>query len=214
MADSKLANLTTVAAVDGDEYLYLLDDPAGTPLDRKVTAKVLSGWAVIAETVLAATATSVSFTSIPATFSALQVVAQGRTDRVLARDAILVRFNNDSGANYYDEQSLFLDTAVSGSGSAAATSGNAGRFCAASAPASVAGLIVVTVPAYTGTTFHKTWVAQSFDSQSNATGGQENVAIGGRWASTAAITRLDLLPSVGPNFLAGSTFTLYGLRGA
>lgn len=37
MADSKVADLTAIAAIAGDELLYIVDDPAGTPLDRKVT---------------------------------------------------------------------------------------------------------------------------------------------------------------------------------
>lgn len=37
MADSKVSDLTAVAALDLSELLYLVDDPAGTPLDRKIT---------------------------------------------------------------------------------------------------------------------------------------------------------------------------------
>jgi hypothetical protein len=32
----------------------------------------------------------------------------------------------------------------------------------------------------------------------------------GAWSSTAAITRITLVPDVGPNFVAGSHVTLYG----
>lgn len=44
MADSNLPALTAVAALDGTELLYLVDDPAGTPLDRKVTLATLRTW--------------------------------------------------------------------------------------------------------------------------------------------------------------------------
>lgn len=37
MADSKLINLTADAAPTGDDLLYVVNDPAGTPVDRKVT---------------------------------------------------------------------------------------------------------------------------------------------------------------------------------
>lgn len=44
MADSTTAALTALATIDGDELLYAVDDPAGTPLDRKVTtAQITSG---------------------------------------------------------------------------------------------------------------------------------------------------------------------------
>lgn len=44
MADSTVAALTSVAAIDGNEVMYLVDDPAGTPLDRKVTTAVLAAY--------------------------------------------------------------------------------------------------------------------------------------------------------------------------
>jgi hypothetical protein len=41
MADTQVKNETTLATTDGDEVIYIVDDPGGTPLDRKVTAKAL-----------------------------------------------------------------------------------------------------------------------------------------------------------------------------
>lgn len=41
MASSKVSDLTVLAAFDGTEILYIVDDPGGTPLDRKVTAAAL-----------------------------------------------------------------------------------------------------------------------------------------------------------------------------
>lgn len=43
MADSTVAAMTGVAKIDGDELLYGVDDPAGTPLDRKFTANAVRG---------------------------------------------------------------------------------------------------------------------------------------------------------------------------
>jgi len=214
MADSKLADLTEDTAPLKDDWVYKVINAGTSGSDRKVKNARMGGWAVIAETVLGATATSVSFTSIPATYRSLKVVAQGRISRSAARDPVMIRFNNDSSAIYYDEQLIALNTSLSGAGAAAATSGNAGRFAAATAPASAIGLLELVVPNYAGTTFHKGWTSTSYDAQSTAAGGQDLVIIGGLWASTSAINRVDLLPSVGPDFEIGSTFTLYGLHGA
>lgn len=41
MADSKVSDLTLLAAMGGDELLYVVDDPGGTPLDRKMTLSTL-----------------------------------------------------------------------------------------------------------------------------------------------------------------------------
>ena len=45
MADSKVADLTEATALAGDELLYLVDDPSGTPVDRKAkVSTVRRGW--------------------------------------------------------------------------------------------------------------------------------------------------------------------------
>lgn len=36
MADTQVKNETELTSVDGDEVLYIVDDPAGTPADRKI----------------------------------------------------------------------------------------------------------------------------------------------------------------------------------
>jgi hypothetical protein len=41
MADSKLADLTAVTSFAGDELVYVVDDPAGTPVDRKAALREL-----------------------------------------------------------------------------------------------------------------------------------------------------------------------------
>ena len=41
MADTKLADLTALTTPSGDDILYIVDDPAGTPLDRKMALNKL-----------------------------------------------------------------------------------------------------------------------------------------------------------------------------
>lgn len=43
MADSKLADLTAITTLGGDELFYVVDDPAGTPADKKITANNVRG---------------------------------------------------------------------------------------------------------------------------------------------------------------------------
>ena len=71
MADSKVADLTAITTLGGDELVYVVDDPSGTPVDRKITAKnllhsSLVGFRVLntADSVIAtATTTYIAFTS-------------------------------------------------------------------------------------------------------------------------------------------------------
>ena len=60
------------------------------------------------------------------------------------------------------------------------------------------------MPNYAGTAFMKNYRAESFCPS-------WAMAVGGQWASTAAITRVTLVPLGGTNFVTGSRVTLYGL---
>jgi len=50
MANQKLIQLTAVTTASSDDLLYLVDDPSGTPADKKITAANLIGSFAIAET--------------------------------------------------------------------------------------------------------------------------------------------------------------------
>lgn len=91
MADSKLIDLTADATPTGDDLLYVLNDPAGTPVDRKVTITNLA-------TVLAAlTAFTNTFEAKDATLTALagqdwaaNAVPVGSGDNTLSQVAVAV----------------------------------------------------------------------------------------------------------------------------
>ena len=44
MADTKLSAMTALAALADEDLLYAVDDPAGTPAEKKITAKVLKAY--------------------------------------------------------------------------------------------------------------------------------------------------------------------------
>lgn len=96
MADSKLADLTAVTALAGDELLYVVDDPGGTPLDRKVTVSNLARAKVVAESHADAgpsnttTETALASLTLPG-----GIVAVGDLLRVVAAGDSL----NNTGAN-------------------------------------------------------------------------------------------------------------------
>ncbi|MGD1072770.1 MAG: hypothetical protein ABSB15_21830 [Bryobacteraceae bacterium] len=62
-------------------------------------------------------------------------------------------------------------------------------------------------PAEAGTTFYKGILASIYYMTTTT---EQALLTGGGWNNTAAITSIVLTPSAG-NFVAGSTFTLYGL---
>lgn len=213
MADSTLAGLTAATALDGDELLYLVDDPSGTPADRKVTAKLLSGAGVIAETTLGSAAAGITFSSIPATFRHLRIIGQVRSADTDNDDLLVVRFNGVSTGSYHWERVLSQGSSSFPSGSYGDTKIVIGTIPAALAPASSPATVDITIPNYAQTTFHKTLLASGGGTNAAATANVYTQIYHGIYAATGAITDINLFGGA-VNLAAGSSFTLYGLRGA
>jgi hypothetical protein len=197
------------------------DLPHGLPSSAWNTAPMAS----ISKQVLASAATTVTFSSIPATYSSLMlsVLARG-SETSLQADDLTCAVNGDVGAHY--SYLTFSATNISGGGTgslgavsdfttSAATSWPLARINTSQAGSSVnAGGGMVFFPDYTGTTFGK-----MFWSMSGAGNGSSAMVDGrmrmGWWtpATQAAISSLTLTaPGGGANtFLAGSYFQLFGI---
>lgn len=138
----------------------------------------------------------------------LLIVLLLRTTEAATTSFPLLRFNNDSAANY-DQ--------VSVTGAAAASSqqnaGNTGLVMnvpgASSARAAVFGASEVLVPAYVQTTAEKAASFITGHSDSTAANMQTQ-QISGSWRNTAAITRVQIVAAAN-NLAAGSRMTIYGL---
>jgi len=73
------------------------------------------------------------------------------------------------------------------------------------------GTIIVQIQNYSNTTTNKTMLVRG-NIERPGVGGEVS-AIVGMWASTAAVNRVDFITG-SSTFLAGSTFTLYGIKAA
>lgn len=160
----------------------------------------------IAQTILGSPAASVDFTSIAATYRDLMIVVSGASSDTGSTDVVRMRFNNDSGSNYYSE-------IVSGAGATAAASQESGTssiyvmgIAAQSDSATTAGGGTIMIPNYRGTTLRKA---------STGHGGYGNglhKSTSGLWfVAPAAINRVTLFLTTGPNFVTGTVVTLYGI---
>lgn len=149
--------------------------------------------------VLSTSASSVTFSSIPATYRDLVLVVSGTSS--LARN-VQVKINNDSGANYNY-------VVMAGDGSSAQTDSGSGQTTGsltsfAQMNATAEAIFISQFLDYSATDKHKTYLTRG----NNSSGAVSATA--GRWASTAAITTLELyVPSA--TFDAGNTFYLYGI---
>jgi len=153
----------------------------------------------IATTTVSGTSTnSVTFSSIPATYTDLIIVANGAES---ADQYMAMRFNSDTGSNY-------SDTFLSGSGSAATSSRNTSQTFGRFGSGTVTGrwASIVQINNYSNSTTYKTWLWRS--NLDYVTGGAS------LWRSTSAITSVTLLTTTSDYFISGSTFTLYGIKAA
>jgi hypothetical protein len=159
-------------------------------------------------TVGAAGASSVTFTSIPQTYTDLKVVASARSARSgQLRDELWIRFNGDTGNNY-------TTRALNGSGTAAGSTTNTsvsaiyrGDMPAATATANTFGNQEIYIPNYTSSNQKSVSVDDAMEN--NATESWLYMRAG-LWTGTNAITSITLLPEVS-TFVQYSTFYLYGI---
>jgi hypothetical protein len=171
-----------------------------------------SSFELISTTTLGSSTASVTFSSIASTYSHLQIRAAARSDRNFGVDNIGLRFNSDSGSNY-NTHFLFNNGSTITSTDLGINSWiYSARLPDAAVTASSFGAAIIDVLDYKATTKNKT-IRSIFGS--STTGSYPwNGMHSGVWLSTTAITSLTLLPVTGPNFITGSRFSLYGIKGA
>jgi hypothetical protein len=155
---------------------------------------------------------SYAFTNIPQTYTDLIIVANARTAYAgQTAWGISAWFNNISTTNW-------SGTALYGNGSSASSSRSTTstptysigiNYPAANATTGIFGSTVIHVNNYSNTSTYKTvLVRNAWDL--NGSGNAELFAF--LWQNTSAITEFDLGASA--NFVAGSTWTIYGIKAA
>ena len=161
-------------------------------------------YTLINSTTLSTSATSVTFSSIPGTYTDLAIVTFAGNTTVNAYD-ILVTFNSDTGSNY-------SRTRLYGNGTSAVSTrdSNVSNIVVGSmnGSASTNGFSVgrYNINDYANTTTYKTMLVRQ------DTPGSTTFAIVGLWRSTAAITSITFTPEAPSNIASGSTFKLYGIE--
>jgi hypothetical protein len=150
-------------------------------------------------------AANVEFTSIPGTYTHLQVRGIARTDAAVSLGSWRIQFNGDTGANYKGHY-LYGDGSAVGSGGASYI--QVGIESGASATASIFGAGVLDILDYANT--NKNTVTRSI-SGTDLNGSGEFDLLSGLWLNTAAVTSIKLFPATG-NFVQYSHFALYGCK--
>jgi hypothetical protein len=159
---------------------------------------------------LTSTAASVTFSNIPQNFTDLKLVMSARTDASSYQaDNIKVAFN---GGSYSTSSTIN----IYGNGTSAAAETNPGSLLqiaganGANSTASTFGNSETYIPNYTSSN-NKPISAESV-TENNATGAVLWLT-SSLFTSSSAITSMTLAPRLGSNFVANSTFMLYGIGG-
>jgi hypothetical protein len=159
---------------------------------------------------LNASAASVTFANIPQSgYTDLKVVMSARSS-YSSGEGILMQFNGSSGANYFYRQ-------LYGTGSSAGsyTPGSGQTSCLVASmggtnyTASTFNSVEIYIPNYTSSN-NKSFSVDSVAENNSATVNQLDL-IAGLWSQTAAITSITFTSYNAANFVANSTFSLYGL---
>jgi hypothetical protein len=154
----------------------------------------------LANITLGSAASSITFSSIPATYRDLVLVANGASN--ISNDFAYIRFNSDTGSNYSWVQMGAQSTGLFSS-STTTTSWRPTNLDFSGSRI----ISTVHIMDYSATDKHKTGLIRD-----NGQQGSDHVvrAYGARWANTAAITSVQYFTTAG-NLNAGFTVSLYGI---
>jgi hypothetical protein len=154
---------------------------------------------------------SVTFNLIPSTYKHLQIRLIGRIDRSgEASDFFTIRYNSDTGSSYSWHALEGSGTTLYAESTASTSLPRCGDIAATTAASGIFGIGIIDILDYTNTTKYKT--TRNFTGRdANGTGW---VWFGSSlWRDTAAISRIDILPTFGTGFQANTHFALYGIKG-
>jgi hypothetical protein len=150
----------------------------------------------------------VSFTSIPSTYKHLQLRCS-----LIGNDAslITVRYNGDTGANYArhwifgDGTNVLLNGEQNMSYWRGGVTPTSGTTTTSFTP------VIIDIHDYASTKYKTSRSFNGFDL--NGTWGQGVYMLSGLWMNSSAINQIDLNIQTSNGFIAGSVFSLYGIKG-
>lgn len=158
---------------------------------------------------------TVSFTSIPSTFTHLQIRAIAR-DTSSINDSYGAKFkiNSDAGSNYNSHYIAGSGSAVTaGTQGASITPPNSMQTGGGGMPANIYSTIIIDLLDYKNTNKYKTARVLT-GIEPNSTTGDTTAIQTVLWMNTNAITQIDITSDSGGNWTTATQFALYGIKGA
>jgi len=174
-------------------------------------------WTHIAHDSLSLPAASVTWSGISASYDHLCIKISGRSDDAAYYDYLGIQFNGDTGTNYSD---TYLYSGAATPYTSRSTGGthisHVYGITAASTLADTFGAMTVWIPHYANSTnFKQVFGSGVVPNDSNTDYQWIMSVMAGLWQDTDAITSVLVYPAQGgDDWVAYSTFDLYGITGA
>ena len=169
-----------------------------------------STYTLISSNVLSSSAATVTFSSIPATYTDLVVRISARTDRATTSTGIRLTFNGSSAANYSYTYVLGNGSAASSSFTSNNTLATFGSVAAATSTANTFSSHELYIPSYNASQNKPFSSSNAFENNTTAA---EVSAYANLWSNTSAISSITFTQAgSGTSFVTGSSFYLYGIR--
>lgn len=185
-------------------------DVASTPgsftrLTKPSTSAVME---LISTQILSASAASITFSNLSSfsQYRHLEIRMASRLDSAVGYASLFILVNGDTGANYSSNQFYGNGSGTGTGGGTSATNGAAPWQPDAGRTTGVFGAGIISITDFNSTVKYKTLRAH---------GGTAVDVMGGfssTWLNTASITSVQLKPSNSSNFIAGSRFSIYGVK--
>ena len=173
---------------------------------------VVGSFESISTVTLASNQLQIDFTSIPQTYTHLQLRAFARNSEFTTDNETTFRFNDDSGANYSVHQFRGYGSGTDASAITNRTKGRAGFDTGSQTAANIFGVWIMDILDYTDTNKYKT--TRTICGYDNNGSLAQIFSISSNWRSSSAITKISLTGDnqAGRNYVQYSSFALYGVK--
>ena len=159
---------------------------------------------------------TITFSSIPSTYTSLQIRILSKTIRTgsFGTNDGFLQFNGDTGSNYSYHYLIGDGSSASAAGGASQTSMRIARIdqSSFSGLTNMMATAIIDIHDYASTTKAKTVRYISGNDTNNVGDGQVNLGSGG-WFSTSAVNQVSIFVS-GTSFTTSTVISLYGIKGA
>ena len=159
----------------------------------------------IATTTLGSTATAISFTSIPSTYTDLRVIL---VTKLNSGSGIIRIYLNNNSSNIYSYTSLYNQYTSPASDRTTSSAGVATNYSLGS----YFSFIDINIFDYANTGKNTSMLVFASDDQLTSVGASRHAAL--LWRDTSAVNRVDLQTLFSDPLAVGTTATLYGIKKA